>query len=404
MIAAKVAPPRERSPRVLFVQAVEAAAYPPIIHAAILLAEAGWRVCVLSAPVAGMNLDFPRHPRIECRAIAARPSYVMTRASYAAYAAAAARLAVAQLPDVVYASDPLGAAPGRLASLLTGARLVYHEHDTPEPGTLHPFLARCRRAASHRAAAVILPNEARARIARAELGFSDDRLQIVWNMPRRAELPLAELPLAELPSGESRPDKPLLLHYHGNVSPILLPEAVLDAVRQFDGRVRLLIAGYEAPGAPGYIKQLLRYGRPGPDSPVRYLGPISRGALLGVAARAHVGLAVAPVETDDLNIRHLAGASNKAFDYMAAGLALLVSDLPDWRRMFVSPGYGLACDPGDRASIAAVLGWLLDHPEARRDMARRARCRVAADWNYDTGFRSVLALLNGMCERPGSAA
>ena len=106
---------------------------------------------------------------------------------------------------------------------------------------------------------------------------------------------------------------------------------------------------------------------PGPDSPVRYLGPIPRSDLLGVAARAHVGLAVVPGDSDDLNIRYLTGASNKAFDYMAAGLALLVSDLPDWRAMFVVPGYALACDPADLASIKAALGWLIDHPEARAE-------------------------------------
>ena len=153
-------------------QAAEAAAYPPIIHAASLMAEAGWRVCVLSAPIAGSGLEFPRHPGIELCLIAPRPSHVMTRAAYAAYMAAAARIAIRLRPDVVYASDPLGAGPGLLAARLTGARLVYHEHDTPNPGTLHPWLARLRRAAARRAAAVIFPNEARARIARDELGFS----------------------------------------------------------------------------------------------------------------------------------------------------------------------------------------------------------------------------------------
>ena len=53
------------------------------------------------------------------------------------------------------------------------------------------------------------------------------------------------------------------------------------------------------------------------------------------AARAHVGLALMPLNSNDLNMRHMTGASNKPFDYMAAGLALLVSDLPDWRQMFV---------------------------------------------------------------------
>jgi glycosyltransferase involved in cell wall biosynthesis len=376
-----IAQRRARGRSVLFVQAADAAVYPPIIHAASLLAEAGWHVSVLSAPIAGSRLEFPRHEGIDLRLIATRPSHVMTRAAYAAYMAASARAAVRLRPDLVYASDPLGAGPGLLAARLTGARLVYHEHDTPNPNALHPWLARLRRAATRRAAAVIFPNEARARIARNELGFPDDRLHVVWNMPRRAELP----------SCENRPDEPLLLYYHGGISPVRLPEAVVEAVRQFGGRARLSIAGYEAPGAPGYVAHLLRYGRPGPDSPVRYLGQFpQRSSLLGAAARAHVGVAVVPAQTDDLNLRHMAGASNKAFDYMAACLALIVSDLPDWRRMFVAPGYGRCCDPADLASVKAALGWFIDHPESRAEMGARGRARIAADWNYDTAFRRAL--------------
>ncbi|HEX2150576.1 MAG TPA: glycosyltransferase [Stellaceae bacterium] len=120
------------------------------------------------------------------------------------------------------------------------------------------------------------------------------------------------------------------------------------------------------------------------------MGQIPRSDLLGIAARAHVGLAVVPGNTDDLNIRYLTGASNKAFDYMAAGLALLVSDLPDWRLMFVAPGYALPCNPADPASVTAALGWFIDHPEARRDMGARGRARIATDWNYDTAFRRVI--------------
>ena len=307
----------------------------------------------------------------------------MTKAAYAAYAAAAAGLAIGRRPDIVYASDPLGAGPGLLAARLSGARLVYHEHDTPNPGTLHPWLARQRRAAARRAAAVILPNEARSRVARDELGISDNRLHIVWNMPRRCELPVRK----------QVPDVPLLLYYHGNVSPALLPHTVVEAVRQFGGRVRLLIAGYEAPDAAGYIERLLQQVPPGPDLQVQYLGPIPRIDLLSVAARAHVGLALAPGNTDNINLRHLTGASNKAFDYMAAGLALLVSDLPDWRAMFVAPGYALACDPADPASLKAALGWLIDHPSARGDMGVRGRAKIATEWNYDTAFRRAIASL-----------
>src|SRR5690348_7003182 len=65
MTAAESRTARGGPPSVLFVQAADAASYPPIIHAASLMAEAGWRVCVLSAPVAATGLAFPRHPGIE---------------------------------------------------------------------------------------------------------------------------------------------------------------------------------------------------------------------------------------------------------------------------------------------------------------------------------------------------
>ena len=76
-----------------------------------LMAEAGWDVTFLSAPIDGDELALNPHPRIKIHAVRTRPSHVMGKVEYAVYAAAAARLAVRLRPDVVYASDPLGAGP-----------------------------------------------------------------------------------------------------------------------------------------------------------------------------------------------------------------------------------------------------------------------------------------------------
>ena len=372
--------------RVLFVQATEPAAYPPLIHASSLMAQAGWEVTFLSAPIEGDRLELPRHPRIALRAIPARPSHVMGKAAYARYAATAAVLALRLRPHVVYASDPLGAGPGLFAARLARAHLVYHEHDSPSPGSLRPSIARSRAVAARRAELVIFPNEARARLAQAELGFSADRLRIVWNMPR----------LAELPALDRRPEEPFVLYYHGSITPDRLPLTVVEAVRRFCGRARLRIAGYEAPGAAGYVQRLLALGD-GRNSPgiVDYAGQVpGRADLVATAAYAHVGLALIPCHSSDPNLGHMTGASNKPFDYMAAGLALLVSDRPDWCDMFAAPGYARACDPTNAASIAAALAWYLDHPAERRAMGASGRAKIAAEWNYDTAFAPVMSALN----------
>jgi glycosyltransferase involved in cell wall biosynthesis len=368
----------------LFVQATEPAGYPPLIHASMLMAEAGWNVTFLAAPIAGDRLELPQHPRIAVRSIPVRPSHVMEKLAYARYAAAAARFALSLRPDLVYASDPLGAGPGRLAAWLAGARLVYHEHDSPAPGALHPWLARQRAAAARHARLVVFPNEARGHIAQAELGFPPDRLRIVWNLPRVAELP----PLA------SAAGAPPVLYYHGGISPARLPEAVVEAVCRLGGRLHLRLAGSETPGARGYVARLLET-MPNGKILIEYLGQIPlRNDLLAAAARADIGLALMPRNSADVNIRHMTGASNKAFDYMAAGLALLVSDLADWRDMFVAPGYACACDPADPDSIAVALGWFIDHAEERRAMAARGRAKIKAEWNYDAAFAPVLADLS----------
>lgn len=371
--------------RVLFVQATNPGAYPPLIHASTLMADAGWEVTFLSAPIAGNWLAMPWHPGVTVRAVGVRPSHVISKLRYAVYATAAARLALRLRPDFVYASDPLGAGPGLLAARLAGATLVYHEHDSPSPGMLHPVLARSRAAAVRAARLIVFPNEERARFAQRELRFSDNRLHIVWNVPRRAELVATAAP-SELP---------LIVYYHGSITPERLPETVAFEVRRLAGRVRLCIAGYEAPSAPGYVRHLVGSDTgSAASSLIEYIGMVpSRADLLMAAARAHVGLALMPRHLSDLNMRFMTGASNKPFDYMAAGLALLVSDLPDWKTMFVDPGFGLACDPTDADSLSMALGWFIDHPEERRAMAARARTKIEAEWNYDTQFRAVLESL-----------
>jgi spore maturation protein CgeB len=66
-----------------------------------------------------------------------------------------------------------------------------------------------------------------------------------------------------------------------------------------------------------------------------------------------------------------------------------VSDLPDWKQMYVEPGYALACNPEDPSSIADVLRWYLEHPLEMKAMRERGRQRILNEWNYETQFEVV---------------
>jgi glycosyltransferase involved in cell wall biosynthesis len=379
---------RRAEKRILFLQCTEPAAYPPLINASWLMAEAGWNVRFLSAPKEGNKLALPQHERIEVSAIPTRPSFVMRKVDYLAYLNKSATLALAWKPDAVYASDPIAAMPGLLASRISRARLIYHEHDSPAPENLKPWIAKARRNVANRAGLVIFPNAERLNQFQTEVALPDHRTRVIWNMPGLSELPFF--------APQETTAKTMKLYFHGSITPERLPETFVSALHSFSGRVQLTIAGYEAPGAGGYVKRLVSLGSRQKDGPslVTFLGEIpQRGELLNVCARHDVGLAIMPLSSADLNMSHMTGASNKPFDYLAARLALIVSDLPDWRALFVDPGYGLACIPSDADSVRETVGWFLDHPDQRIKMGELGRSRIETDWNYDVAFQPILDAL-----------
>ena len=172
--------------------------------------------------------------------------------------------------------------------------------------------------------------------------------------------------------------------------------AVLDALRKLPGGVKLRILGYETIGHPGYLKHLQRKADElGLEKRFEIIGEVSmRQDLFRWASQCHVGLAFMPLQSSDINEQNMTQASNKPFDYLACGLALLVSDLPDWKEMFVRGGYGLACDSEHAESIAGALGWFLGHPKEMREMGERGRQKILSEWNYDRQFQPILEVLN----------
>jgi len=206
----------------------------------------------------------------------------------------------------------------------------------------------------------------------------------VWNCPSHDEAIVQQ----EKSTGD------LILFYHGSIVADRLPVSVIYALADLPSSVRLRIAGYETVGHPGYVRELEDFADSRElGSRFEYLGSLSRQALLPETRKAHVGLALMPVKAMDLNLQAMTGASNKPFEYMACGLALLVSDLPDWNAMFVDPGYGRSCNPSDPESIAAAVRWFIENPLKTRNMGERGRKQVLGEWNYEKQFEPVLRRL-----------
>lgn len=267
-------------------------------------------------------------------------------------------------------------------------RVLYHEHDSPAEtaeGGFAGIILRCRRALVRRARMCILPNELRAASFKAQLG-PQAKVITVWNCPSREEV-----------SGRRQDSggETIWLLYHGSITEERLPLSTIHALAELPDFVKLRVVGYETIGSRGYVERIKEFGQKrGIAHRLEFPGTLPlRSDILEFCRRSDIGLALMPADSKDLNMRAMVGASNKAFDYLACGLALMVSDLPDWRRVFVDSGYGVACRAEDGASVTEVLRALISDPARMRAMGERGRQRIEREWNYERQFEPVLAAM-----------
>ena len=160
--------PAPRSRRILYIQYTNPAAYPPLQHSSQILASAGWEVEFYGVAGRGAApLAFPPFPRIRVHQVEWCPPGFRQKLHYLQFILGAGWRAWKFKPDWIYASDALSANPARFARWMSGARVVYHEHDTPLPlkGAINTGFARyadrCRRKVGTNADVIVLPNEQR---------------------------------------------------------------------------------------------------------------------------------------------------------------------------------------------------------------------------------------------------
>ena len=373
------------APRILYLQFQDPAAYPPLEHSSRLFAERGWEVVFLGAAVTrDARLKLEPCPGIVVKSIGVFPAKLQGL-RYLYFLCLSLCWIIVWRPKWIYGSDPIVLPALYVIAKLTSARVIYHEHDSPDGREARsPFrrlILRCRKLVGRDATICVLPQRERLLDFLQSTHRSKPTL-CVWNCPS----------LSEIRANPAPSDGALVLYYHGSINAARLPPELVLAIASFRGAIRLVVAGYEVQGSIGHIDTLRRLAAAnGAEDAVQYLGAIPlRSDLLRFAAQAHVGLSLMPLGSDDINTRHMVGASNKAFDCMACGLPLLVSDLPDWVDTFVAPGFARACDPRNVESIRLALSWYLQYPDARAEMGVKGREKIRSGWNYESMFESVL--------------
>lgn len=126
---------------------------------------------------------------------------------------------------------------------------------------------------------------------------------------------------------------------------------------------------------------------------VEDLGMLNRKGVLEVLARARIGLAVLhPLEN------YLESLPVKLFEYMAAGIPVIASDFPLWKKIVEDNGCGLCVKPQDPTALAEAIRWLLEHPEEAGEMGKRGRRAVQGLYNWEREGEKLLNLYRELAD------
>jgi glycosyltransferase involved in cell wall biosynthesis len=194
----------------------------------------------------------------------------------------------------------------------------------------------------------------------------------VNNYPLATELALAE---------NQWEKKEKAVCYVGKIAKIRGAYEMLEAIGKTE--YKLILAGYFEPGLEDKLKQLPGWRQ------VEPLGFVGREGIRAAMSRVVAGLVLLHP-----TINYIDALPVKMFEYMSAGLPVIASDFPLWRRIIEGVGCGLLVDPLNPRAIAEAMRWILNHPTEAEAMGRRGRQAVEQTYNWDTEAAKIIGLYN----------
>jgi glycogen synthase len=244
------------------------------------------------------------------------------------------------------------------------ARLIYDAHEIytaqePDPPRLHRFVTGALEGwFARRADAVVTVNDPIAKELARRLDLGREPL-VVLNCPATQDIP------APAPASG-----PLRAVYQGAMGPGRYIEDLLAAAPGAGNtELTLRIAGADLDALRHDV-----HAR-GLDDRVRVVPPVAPNVLVESLAGFEVGLIInRPVTLNDELV-----LPNKLFEYLMAGLAVVVPRLPALEP--VVDGVGLTFTPGDPHALAAVLSKLAEDREGLQEMREEARRRALIRYN-----------------------
>lgn len=302
------------------------------------------------------------------------------------------RLAVAQRPDVYHCNEVESWLVGVIASLFTGAKVIFdaHEiysHDFAEsrfPPKLHRYVIAFVRGVYR----ILLLRTCRVVLAKASAAEDFKGVKTPLVLARNYAELSDTLPPEKQHTGR---DSLTIIH--------------LGAINRQRGWPQMLDALKLASNKTLKLRFLGRFGDHSKDE------CLARAHALGLADRVSVSdwvpydQVMAEVSKADIGIilfqpvmhNFTHALPHKMFDYMLAGLPVVVPDFAvEVADNIRTSGAGITVDPANPMAVAEVLDRLADNPDLRADLGRKGRAAVINTFNWQKEAETLIAMYRAL--------
>jgi glycosyltransferase involved in cell wall biosynthesis len=185
-------------------------------------------------------------------------------------------------------------------------------------------------------------------------------------------------------------ERPPWVAYVGGITPTRGIREMVSAFYRLPESfgTRLRLAGSFMPESLKHDVQAI----PGWDR-VDYMGWQSREQVASLLDVARIGLVVLHPLPNYVEAQPV-----KLFEYMSAGIPVIASDFPLWRKIIDEAGCGLLVDPLDPEAIAEAIQYLIVHPVEAQEMGERGQKTVLEKYNWGMEAERLLSLYRRMAE------
>jgi len=173
------------------------------------------------------------------------------------------------------------------------------------------------------------------------------------------------------------------LVYVGGLTRIRGIKELIVVSESFENKIQINLLGQWEESYYEECKTLKGYNN------VKYFGLIPLDEVFKYIKGAHIGISLlSPTKN------HLTSLPVKAFEYMACGKPILMSDFPYWKETFSSCASFV--NPANNAEIIEQLNELMNNPEKCNELGKAGRVLIENEYSWEAESKRLIQLYQNL--------